>query len=413
MKNREIAFSNFTLIDGNGGNPLENVTLLVNESKITAVGGRGEVEVPNNVKTLNLDGRTMIPGLIDAHLHFSGGRPASSGMGYPGRGRMGELWRAFRAANDAKAMLYMGYTGAKDCGSNIAIGLKRAIEEGTTPGPRIMAAGGSISNTYGHVGRDPMPVEQAEALGREHPNGVPECLRLVRTRFREGADFIKIASGLWGESRIFPKCMPSFSYDEVKAICDEAHRAYSTVASHCQGKESIMTGLRAGVDTFEHAREFDEECAKLMLKEDKIYSPTLAVVIEGPDFAGHIDEEKKLFNSWQNESLRIAHEYGVKIASGTDFSGGDSLGGRAMGMNALDLQRLVEGGLSPMEAIVSATKVSSEAMMMEDSTGTLESSKLADFVVINGDPLRDISMLQVEDRIGMVIKGGEIIVKRF
>jgi imidazolonepropionase-like amidohydrolase len=174
-----------------------------------------------------------------------------------------------------------------------------------------------------------------------------------------------------------------------------------------------MISLKAGVDTFEHAREFDEECAKLMLKEDKIYSPTLAVVIEGPDFTGHIEEEKKLFNSWQYESLRIAHEYGVKIASGTDFSGGDGLGGRAMGKNALDLQRLVEGGLSPMEAIVSATKVSSEAMMMEELTGTLEPGKLADMVVVNGDPLRDISMLQVENRIGLVVKGGEIVVKRF
>jgi imidazolonepropionase-like amidohydrolase len=307
----------------------------------------------------------------------------------------------------------MGYTGARDCGSKIAIGLKRAIEEGTTQGPRIMAAGESISNTYGHIGRNPMPLEQAEAMGRIYPNGVPECLKLVRTRFREGADFIKIASGLWGESRIFPKCMPSFSFEEIKAICDEAHRAYSMVASHCQGKDSIMTSLKAGVDTFEHAREFDEECAKLMHKKDKIYSPTLAVVIEGPDYKGHIEEDKKLFNRWQYESLSIAHEYGVKIASGTDFSGGDGLGGRAMGKNALDLQRLVEGGLCPMEAIVSATKVASEAMMMDDVTGTLEVGKLADLVVVNGDPLEDISMLQVENRIGMVIKGGKIVVKRF
>ena len=174
-----------------------------------------------------------------------------------------------------------------------------------------------------------------------------------------------------------------------------------------------MIGLKAGIDTFEHAREFDEECAKLMLKEDKIYSPTLAIVIEGPDFKGHIEEEKALFNKWQYTSLKIAHEYGVKIASGTDFSGGDGLGGRAMGKNALDLQRLVEGGLSPMEAIVSATKISSETMMMKDEIGTLEVGKYGDLVVVNGNPLDDITMLQVENRIGMVVKGGEIIVKRF
>ena len=110
---------------------------------------------------------------------------------------------------------------------------------------------------------------------------------------------------------------------------------------------------------------------------------------------------------------KIAHEYGVKIASGTDFSGGDGLGGRVMGKNALDLQRLVEGGLSPMEAIVSATKISSETMMMKDEIGTLEVGKYGDLVVVNGNPLDDITMLQVENRIGMVVKGGEIIVKRF
>ena len=413
MSNAKIAIVNCTLIDGTGKDPLKKGAIFIENEKIKAIGGRGEVEIPNDTKTIDVQGKTVIPGLIDSHVHFSGGRPIRAGIGTPGRGHIGEIWRAFRVAQDAKAMLYMGYTGAKDCGSNIALALKSAIEEGTTQGPRIMAAGMTINNTYGHIGRNPIPIEQAEAMGRKYPNGVPECLEAVRTRFRQGADFIKIASGLWGESRKFPKCMPSFSYEEIKAICDEAHRAYSTVASHCQGKDSILTSLMAGVDTFEHAREFDEECAKLMLKEDKIYSPTLAVVIEGPDYQGHIEEEKALYNKWQYTSLAIAHEYGVKIASGTDFSGGDNLGGRAMGKNALDLQRLVEGGLSPMEAIVSATKVSSEAMMMKDETGTLEIGKYGDLVVINGDPLLDITMLQEENRIGMVVKGGDVIVKRF
>ncbi len=400
------------LVDGTGGEPLRNAVLYIEDERIAAIGEKGELDIPKDVKVIDVSGKTIIPGLIDAHLHYSGSRVGDGPMG---RLRIGEACRAIRAAVDAHSMLKMGYTGARDCGGTIGIWLKKAIDEGTVPGPRIRASGLCINNTYGHIGFNPLPLKLAEAMGRSFADGIPQCLETVRTRLREGADFIKIASGLKGESRRFPKCMPSYSFEEIKAMSDEAHRAFTIVASHCQGVEGIITSLKAGVDTIEHGTEFDEECAKLSVELDRIFVPTLAIQIKRPGYGlkGASDELREDLNRKLYESVRIAHERGVKIASASDFSGGDTLGGLPMGKNVIDLERLVTAGLSPMEAIVSATKVASEAMMMEDVTGTLEPGKYADLVVVNGDPLEDITILQEESRIGMVLKGGEIAVKRF
>jgi imidazolonepropionase-like amidohydrolase len=399
------------LIDGTGREPLKNAVLIIKNEKIAALGEKGEVNIPKDAMIIDVKGKTIIPGLIDAHLHFSGSRP---GDGRLGRMRIGEPCRAIRAAVDAYSLLKMGYTGARDCGGTIGIWLKKAIDEGTVPGPRIMASGPSINNTYGHIGSNPLPLKIANAMGRTFADGVPQCLEAVRTRLREGADFIKIASGLKGESRKFPKCMPSYSFEEIKAMADEAHRAFTIIASHCQGTEGIITSLEAGVDTIEHGTEFDEECAKLAVKLNRIYVPTLAISIKRPGYAlkDARDELREELNRKLYESIRIAHEYGVKVASASDFSGGDTLGALPMGKNALDLERLVTAGLSPMDALVSATKTASETMMMEELTGTLEPGKYADLVVVNGDPIQDISILQEEKNIGLVIKGGEIAVKR-
>ena len=400
------------LIDGTGGEPLRNAALYIEGERIMAIGEKGELDIPKDAKVIEVNGKTIIPGLIDAHLHYSGSRVGDGPMG---RLRVGSECRAIRAAVDAHSMLKMGYTGARDCGGTIGIWLKKAIDEGTVPGPRIMASGLCINNTYGHIGSNPLPLKLAEAMGRSYADGVAQCLEAVRTRLREGADFIKIASGLKGESRKFPKCMPSYSFEEIKTMSDEAHRAYTIIASHCQGVEGIKTSLKAGVDTIEHGTEFDEECAKLSVDLDRIFIPTLAIQIKRPGYGlkNASDNLREDMNKKLYESVMIAHELGVRIASASDFSGGDGLGALPMGKNALDLERLVTAGLTPMDAIVSATKVASEAMMMEDMIGTLECGKYADLVVVNGDPLEDIVMLQDESRIGMVLKGGEIVTNHF
>ena len=412
MKSQKKVIECGKLIDGTGGEPLRNAVIYIDGEKIMAIGEKGELDIPKDAPVIDVKDKTVIPGLIDSHLHYSGAR---IGDGPMGRLRIGVECRAIRAAVDAYSMLKMGYTGARDCGGTIGIWLKKAIDEGTVPGPRIMASGLCINNTYGHIGSNPLPLKLAEAMGRSYADGVTQCLEAVRTRLREGADFIKIASGLKGESRKFPKCMPSYSYEEIKTMSDEAHRAYTLIASHCQGVEGIKTSLKAGVDTIEHGTEFDEECAKLSVSLDRIFIPTLAIQIKRPGYGlkGSSDDLREELNKKLYESVMIAHEHGVKIASASDFSGGDGLGGLPMGKNALDLERLVTAGLTPMDAIVSATKIASQAMMMENMIGTLESGKYADLVVVNGDPLEDIVILQEESSIDMVLKGGEIVTRHF
>jgi len=182
------------------------------------------------------------------------------------------------------------------------------------------------------------------------------------------------------------------------------------------GKEGVITSLKAGVDTIEHGSEFDDECAKLMKDKDRILTPNIYIqtaVLEAPIIRDRYTESvKKRLEKGYYDSIRFAMERGVRIASGSDFSGGDTLMGLSMGKNAAELGGLVKAGLTPLQAIVAATKTASEAMMMGDKTGTLEAGKLADVVVVNGDPLDDITMLMEETRIGMVIKGGEIVVSR-
>jgi imidazolonepropionase-like amidohydrolase len=398
-----------TIIDGTGKTPLEKGVLLIDGQKIKAIGEKGELDLPKDAVTIDAQGKTVIPGLIDAHMHFSGARPQETRAG---AWRAGESLRAIRAGVDARTMLYMGYTGARDCGSWVGIWLKKAIEEGTIPGPRIIASGPIINNTFGHIGANPMPVRLAEAMGQSFADGVPECLKMVRTHLRAGADFIKIASGLMGESRKFPKCMCTYTFEEIRAMSDEAHKAYTILASHIHGKEAIVTSIKAGVDTVEHCHEFDEDCAKLAVEKGTIWTPTLAIGIKMPGYPDWTNEVREYLNREMIRSVQIGRERGVKIASGSDYSGGDTLGGLPLGRNAVDLQRLVEAGFSPMESIVAATKTASETIMMQDQIGTLESGKLADIVIVNGNPLDDIAMLQDENRIHMVLKGGSIAIRR-
>jgi imidazolonepropionase-like amidohydrolase len=413
LNKNSIALLGGKLVDGTGKEPVEDTTILIENSKIVGVGERGELEIPEKTKQIDVKGKTVIPGLIDAHLHFSGARP---GEGRLGSLMLGEPQRAIRAAMDAYSMLKMGYTGARDCGSTLGIYMKRAIDEGTIQGPRIMSSGMFVHNTFGHVGPNPLPLHIANAVGQSFADGVDECLKIVRSRLREGADFIKIASGLYGESRAFPKCMPSYSFEEIKAITDEAHRAYTIVASHCQGKEGIITSLNAGVDTIEHGSEYDEECAKLTKKLGKIFVPNVYIqteVLEAPIIRNRYSEEvKKTLEKGYYDSVYYALKHEVKIASGSDFSGGDTLMGLSMGKNAAELGSLVKAGLTPVQAIEAATKNAAEAMLMNDKIGTVEEGKLADIIVVNGDPLKNITMLMEEKNIGIVLKGGEVIVKR-
>jgi imidazolonepropionase-like amidohydrolase len=194
-------------------------------------------------------------------------------------------------------------------------------------------------------------------------------------------------------------------------MVEEAHRLGVKVASHAAGKEGITRAVAAGVDTIEHGSGIDEETCKLMVSKNAIFVPTVAVGIKKLDPNAPLSEEELGEEKIQRkfEAVRLAHSAGVKIAAGSDFGYYRYL---PLGENALELEALVASGLSPMDAIIAATKVSAEALGLEKEIGTLENGKYADLIVLKGDPLEDIGILRCASRIKMVVQNGEIVMNR-
>jgi len=407
------------LIDGTGANPLENAVVVIKNSTIAAIGKEGDIEIPSDSTIIRVDGSTIIPGLIDAHIHFTGTRSRDM---MEWMLETDPALRALRTAADAKDLIHSGYTTVRCCGSTTAIALKRAIYEGTAIGPRIMASRKMITRTGGHEGHS-IPIDWIKEIGVTRlADGIDDCRLAVREQLRGGADLIKICTGVWGESKHFPYASPDYSIGEIEVMVEEAHRTGVRVASHALGKEGISIAVEAGVDTIEHGRELDEEVCKLMVKNNVILVPTLAAtILKEKDRATETDPKWKeayapgnleRMNEDTYNAVRLAHASGVKIAAGSDITGAPLFGGYLMGDNAVELEYLTRCGFSPMEALMAATKIGAEALGLLDQVGTIETGKLADILVIDGSPLEDIRILQNRDAIRMVIKNGDTIVDR-
>jgi imidazolonepropionase-like amidohydrolase len=425
MKDSNYFLKNMRLIDGTGNQPIEKAELLIKNERIASVGEKGSIDVPSDVKTFDLSGKTVIPGLHDSHLHLSGGR-----TGDPVFSRYLTSWetrRAIRAAEDARALIEAGYTSCRDAGGRVALGLRDAINEGTILGPRIQAAGRQINSTFGHIGRNPLPPRfyASDTAAMEIcVDGIEECIKAVRTNLREGSDQIKICTGLWGESKTYLQggCIPSFTVKEIAAMNYEAESMGFYIMTHANGYEGIMNALKAGVFSIEHGgnhmdEKEDKEIFRTMIKQNSIWAPTTAIVWKPVEYAkkafGWTEKQIETWNENLFWALRTANEMGVRIASSTDYSGSGSIGGRSMGTNnSFNLELLVRAGLSPMDALVAATRRGAEAMRMEADLGTLETGKLADLVVLDGNPLEDIKILQTLEIIKLVMKDGEIAVNR-
>ncbi|UCH37818.1 MAG: amidohydrolase family protein [Candidatus Bathyarchaeota archaeon] len=417
LKTAYTVFEDATVIDGTGNPPLPNAVMVVQGGKIVAVGAKGDVVIPPVAEKINVKDHVIMPGLIDAHIHFAGDRYRNYGWIL-----QTDPIRLIRAVADARRLLQSGYTAVRDCGSKNGPPLKRAIEEGTIIGPRTIAARALITRTGGHFDvrvrhlKDYvdgfLPVDQVnENTLLRLADGPDDCRRAVREQLREGADFIKICTGLSGESRLYPEPTPDYTIEEITAMVDEAHQLGVKVASHAAGKEGIMRAVEAGVDTIEHGSGIDEAACKLMVEKDAVFVPTVAVGIKKLDPQAPLCKEELQDAKIQRkfEAVRLAHSAGVKIAAGSDFGYYQHL---PLGDNALELEALVASGLSPMDAIVAATRVSAEALGLEREIGTLENGKYADLLVLNDNPLEDIGVLRRTLQIAMVVKNGEIVVNR-
>jgi imidazolonepropionase-like amidohydrolase len=400
-----------TLIDGTGAPPVPDAAVLIHEGRIERVGTRHAIPHPPNAEVIDVAGMTLLPGLIDCHDHL-----ASHGYGVAQRWGLDEPQSTHhvRTARVLQETLVTGYTTIRDA-AGLDVGFKLAVEEGLIPGPRLVLAVGIISPTGG-LGDRVTPsghsccVPFDPTLPSGVANGVGEVRTAVRTMARAGADVIKCATtgGASSRSGHGPKDS-AFNLDEMKALVEESHTLGRRVMCHALGGPGLRTAIEAGVDSIEHGCYLDEDPELLSMMADRgiFFAPTFTVyVFHRERSAPHVRARGRDLQPHHVESLQRALAAGVKVVAGTDA------GGHQHHINAQELQYLVEAGMSPMQAIQAGTGWAAECLGLEREVGTVQPGRLADLVVVDGDPLGRITLLQEIERIKLVLKGGEISVDR-
>jgi imidazolonepropionase-like amidohydrolase len=395
-----LSFSNARLLDGRGGAPVEHATLTVEDGRIASIGAPAGDPPPD---AIDLGGRTLMPGLIDAHAHVSSDTDRSPGFGPPpplhgDAPRPPELGY-FVLANTARAMLRAGITSVRDVGSygREAIVLRRAIELGLLDGPRLLSCGQILSATS--------PGARIFGTMYHEADGPWGMRTAVRQEISEGADYIKImATGARSVDREDPE-PAQMTREEVAAVVDEAHRMGYRVAAHAEGLGGARIAVEEGVDTIEHGLSLHRahELLARMAERGIVLVPTLSTFADladrfADDFTPRLVEQAKRQADDAHTTLYAAYAAGVTIAMGYDSG--------PPGASATELIRLAEGGLGTAAAIQAATSGSAQALGLGDQVGTLEAGKVADLLVVDGDPLTDPSVLLDLERIWLVVQAG-------
>ncbi|MDN3640573.1 amidohydrolase family protein [Simiduia curdlanivorans] len=397
-----------TVIDTDKGNVSKEQTIRIKDGKVLSVtAGYTNAETDEDT-VVNLQGYTVLPGLMDMHTHLSDQmNPAAYAEGF----RLNPADYAYRSVGYAHKTLMAGFTTVRDLGDTdqVTIALRNAIAQGIITGPRIYTAGKSIATTGGHA--DPTNGTNQALMGHPGPedgviNGEAQAREAVRQRYKEGSDLIKITATGGVLSVAKNGQNPQFFEDEVDAIVKTAKDYGMTVAVHAHGAEGMKRAIRAGVDSIEHGTYMDKETIKLFKKYGTWYVPTISAgkfveakaAIDGYFPAVVVPKAAAIGPKIQG-TFAEAYKAGVKIAFGTDagvFPHGD---------NAKEFVYMVEAGMPPMKAIQSATKSSAELLHISDQAGSIAKGKWADIIAVKGDPLADISLLQ---NIDFVMKGGVI-----
>jgi imidazolonepropionase-like amidohydrolase len=394
-----------TLIDGTGRAPVPDATLVVEDGRIEAITAGAAATWPASADVIDVSGLTVLPGLIDCHDHL-----AFHGYELASRWELNEpgSTRHLRTARAIERTLAMGYTTVRDAGG-LDAGFRTAIDEGLLAGPRLLTAVAIIS-PVGGIGDRVSPsgheclVPADAALPRGVANGAEDVRRVVRTMVRAGADVIKCATTGGASSRPGhgPKD-PAFDRDEMRALVDESHALGRKVMCHALGGPGLRLALEAGVDSIEHGCYLDEdpELIAMMAEHGTFFVPTLTVYeYHSESKAPHVRERARALREHHLASIQRALAAGVRVVAGTDA------GGHGHPPNAAELPHLVAAGLTPMQALRAATGWAAECLGLEREIGTLEKAKRADLVVVAGDPLADVRILQSPERIRLVIKDG-------
>ena len=384
------------------------VTIVVNGNKIEAI-EEGFTPPSQGDTLIDLKHATVLPGLMDMHVHLSSqhGGPQT----YLERFSLNEADYALRAANYAKITLDAGFTTVRNLGDSYheTVALRNAINKGYAVGPRIYTVGKSIATTGGHA--DPsngMSHMIRPDVGPKQGvvNGEVEARAAVRSRYQDGADLIKITATGGVLSVAKSGQNPQFMTDELGAIVDTAKDYGMTVAVHAHGKEGMKRAVIAGVDSIEHGTYMDDEIRNLMKQHGTYYVPTILAgkfVADKAKIDGYfpalVQPKAAAIGPLIQSTFAKAHKSGVKIAFGTDS------GVSAHGDNAQEFALMVEAGMSPADAILSATVNSADLLGISETLGSLEPGKLADMIAVKGNPLENIRLLE---SVAFVMKDGKI-----
>ena len=396
------------LIDGTGAAAIDNAVVVVTDDHIVAAGRQGTVTIPAGARTFDLGNATLLPGFIDAHTHIVGrtlGDPAGDDALVRDYGSFG----AVLGVANANKTLMAGFTTIRNVGaSNFDdMAIRKAINDGFIVGPRMQNAGHALGITGGHCDENGFRPGLADGDIRSGIADGPDQVRAaVRYQAKYGADVIKTCAtgGVLSEGDAVG--VPQYTYEELKAMVDEATKLERKVAAHAHGAEGIKIAVRAGVASIEHGSFLDEEGAKMMVQHGTYLVPTLSAAeavekaVNSGALKGLRAEKGLAAAAAVRNSVKIAVRNGVPIALGTDAGVGQH------GANGHEFTLMVEwGGMTPMQAITAGTMNGAKLLGWEKRIGSLSAGKLADIVAVPGDPTRDIRALE---RPVFVMKNGVV-----
>jgi imidazolonepropionase-like amidohydrolase len=388
------------LIDGRGG-MVQDAVVVIHGDRIDHVGS-GDKAVPPGAKLIDLRPLTAIPGLIDAHTHMTFYWDRSPGTRpWAQLGTLGAAVTVFLAQENARKTLESGVTTVRDLGSweYTDIAMRDLINRGAMTGPRMFVAG------YGlHISSSPQRAGTAPDPGQ--CDGVAEVQRVARQQLGAGVDWIKMYGSTGSDQDVTG--FQTFSFEEMKAAVDVAHRAGKRISIHSYGPDGARDAVRAGADSVEHATDVDDETLAEMARRGTVYVPTVEhnrYYIAHREEFGYDDQVVQRLEAYVQRNLatvRRAHRAKVKIAMGSDavFTG--------FGENARELERFVEAGMTPAQALETATTTGASLLNMSDTLGALAPGYYADLVAVDGDPLVDIQA--VTRRVVWVMKSGAVVV---
>lgn len=384
----------------------EAAGVLVSDGRIERVGSATGA-VPEGARSVDLAGGTLMPGLIDAHVHLKA--PAFEPM--HGAEPIWPQTPVLLVASALSQLLRMGFTTVRDVGSygDEVVAVRQAMRYGALRGSRVLTCGQIVSATA--------PGHRFFAGMYREADGVDDIRRAVREQLRKGADFIKVMSTGARSVELEDPDPAQLTCEEIEALVDEAHRQGYRTAAHAEGLAGTELSIRAGMDTIEHGMYLNQrpDLLEAMAEADQILVPTLSCFygVAGSDANRSVEDQAARSEAWlplladlaeynleqAGLTLQAARDAGVTIAMGFDWA--------PLGANALELVRMIRHGLTPLQALTAATAGGAQALGLDDQVGTIEPGKLADLVLVDGDPLREPELLMDPARISLVLQLGD------